>query len=66
MTFRTESTAIGPRRLEYWETIFEEREVDAACRRVVRSDREMGFDISWRISTAAAAALWKDSDIMVG
>lgn len=66
IVFNTESTAIGPSKFECWETILEERDVDAAWRRVARSEREMGCDMSWRVLTAAAAALWKDSEIIVG
>ena len=66
MVFRTESTAIWPRRLECCETILEDREVDAAWKRVARSESEMGWDMSVKVSTAAAAARWKASDIAVG
>ena len=66
MVFRTASTAIGPSRLECWETIFEDRDVDAACRSVARSERDMGCDMSCRTLTAAAAARWKDSEMTVG
>ena len=51
----TESTAIGAS-LGSCDTIFEERDVVAALRRVARSDRLMGMDISVKISTAFAAA----------
>jgi len=47
-------------------TIFEERAVVAVLRRVARSEREMGMDISVRISIDLAAARWKDSDMTVG
>src|ERR1700712_3320386 len=45
ITRRTESTAIGPI-LGSWETIFDERDVVAAFRRVGRSDSLMGIDMS--------------------
>ncbi len=66
MVFSTASTAMGPSRFECWETILEEREVEAACSRVARSEREMGCDMSTSTSTAAAAARWKDSEMTVG
>ncbi len=62
----TALTAMGPRRFEYWETILEEREVLAAWRRAAVSVRAMGCDMPWRTWTAAAAALWKDSEIIEG
>lgn len=66
MTLMTASTAIGAIRLEYWEIILEEREVTAAWRRESLSLRETGVDMAVKISTDLAAALWKDSDIIVG
>ena len=66
MVFMTEVTAMGPRSPEYCDTILEDREVLAAWRRAAVSDREMGCDMSWRTWTAAAAALWKDSEITEG
>jgi hypothetical protein len=62
----TALTAMGPRRFEYWETILEEREVLAAWRRAAVSVREMGCDMSCRTWTAAAAALWNDSEMTEG
>jgi hypothetical protein len=62
----TALTAIGPRRFECCETIFEDREVVAACRRVLVSVRETGCDMSWRTLTAAAAARWNDSAMTEG
>lgn len=62
----TALTAMGPRRFEYCETILDEREVLAACRRADVSLSVMGTDMPWRTSTAAAAALWKDSEMTEG
>jgi hypothetical protein len=59
-------TAMGPRRFEYWETILDDRDVLAAWRREALSLSEMGWDISCRTSTAAADALWKDSEMTEG
>jgi hypothetical protein len=44
----TALTAIGPRRLEYCDTILELRDVFAAWSRDAVSVREMGCDMSWR------------------
>ena len=66
MVLRTALTAIGARRDECWETIFEESDVEAACSRVLRSEREIGIDMSWSTWTAAAAARWNDSEMIVG
>ena len=57
---------MGPRSEECWETILDDSEVEAAWMRVVRSEREIGCDMSCRTSTAAAAARWKDSEMTVG
>ena len=57
---------MGPRRLEYCDTILDDNEVEAACRRVVRSDKEIGCDISCKVFTASAAARWNDSEMTVG
>ena len=38
----------------------------AACKRVARSDRDIGCDMSSSAFTAAAAARWNDSDMTVG
>ena len=62
----TALTAMGPRRFEYCDTILEESEVLAAWRREAVSVRAMGCDMSWRTSTAAAAALWKASEMTEG
>lgn len=40
--------------------------MEAALRSVARSERLIGIDISVRISTAFAAARWKDSAMTVG
>lgn len=66
MVFRTASTAIGPNRFECCETILDDNDVDAACRSVALSDNDIGWDISVKVSTAAAAARWKDSEMTVG
>ena len=66
MVLSTESTAIGPSRLECWDTILDDNDVDAAWRSVARSVSEIGCDMSCRVWTAAAAARWKDSEMMVG
>lgn len=42
----TELTAMGPSMLEYCDTILEERDVLAACRREAVSVSVMGRDIS--------------------
>jgi hypothetical protein len=62
----TALTAIGARRPECCETIFEEREVVAACRSVEVSVRDTGCDMSWRTLTAAPAARWKASAMTDG
>lgn len=62
----TAFTAMGPSRFEYWETILEESEVLAAWSRAEVSVSEMGRDMSWRTSTAAAAARWKASEMTEG
>lgn len=62
----TALTAMGPRRFEYWETILEERDVLAAWSRAAVSVRAIGCDMSWRTCTAAAAALWNDSEMTAG
>lgn len=66
MVFITAFTAMGPRRFEYCETILEDKDVLAAWRRVDVSVSDTGCDMSCRISTAAAAALWKDSEMTEG
>lgn len=83
---RTESTAMGERMEEYWETIcaqgnhqlllplllamngptLELRLVLAALRRLSRSFRSTGVEISSRYSTTFFAARPNDSAIMVG
>ncbi len=66
MVLVTELTAMGPSRFEYWETILDESDVFAAWRRADVSEREMGWDMSCRTSTAAAAALWNASEMTEG
>lgn len=66
MTLVTALTAMGPSRLEYCETILDESDVLAACSNEAVSVRLMGCDMSCRISTAAAAARWNDSEITEG
>lgn len=66
IVFITELTAMGPSRFEYCDTILEESDVLAAWRRAAVSVREMGSDMSWSTLTAAAAALWKASDMIEG
>lgn len=66
MVLVTELTAMGPRRFEYWETILDDSDVLAAWRSEAVSVKEMGCDMSWRTSTAAAAARWKDSEMTEG
>ncbi len=56
MVLSTASTAMGPSRFECWETILEERDVEAACSSVGRSERDIGCDMSSNVFTAAAAA----------
>ncbi len=66
IVFVTALTAMGPSRPEFWDTILEEREVLAAWRSAAVSVRETGWDMSCRTCTAAAAALWKASEITEG
>jgi len=56
MTLMTASTAMGPSRLVYCETILLERDVLAACRSEFRSLSVTGVDIVVKISTDFAAA----------
>ena len=66
IVLRTASTAMGPNRFEYCETILEDNDVDAACKSVALSDNDIGWDMSVNVFTAAAAARWKDSEMTVG
>mmetsp|Transcript_70079 Transcript_70079/g.222136 ORF Transcript_70079/g.222136 Transcript_70079/m.222136 type:complete len:208 (-) Transcript_70079:97-720(-) len=63
---RTQSTAMGARRLEYWDTTFELRDVVALLMRASRSLRSTGRDMLWRTLHPCWAALFMASEMMVG
>jgi hypothetical protein len=66
ITLITASTAIGANNDEYWETILELRDVEAARRSEALSVRVIFVAISERCSTPFAAAFWKASAMIVG
>ena len=66
MMLMTASTAMGAKSDEYWDTIFEFREVLAARNRDSRSDKSSLVDMAVRYSTDFVAARWNDSAMVVG